>query len=74
MCDNKKTLSARDFLFAPVEPRIYRDRADQLLKTMGDTRCACAATCPMHRIPGEQWSRPEHVVRPPEPLAPASHG
>lgn len=37
------------------EPRRYRDRHDQLLKTMDDPRCGCAPTCPFHRIPGEQW-------------------
>lgn len=66
MCDKQSTLSARDFLFASPEPRLYRDRADQLLRTVSDPRCACAATCPLHRIPGEQWSRPEDVIRAPE--------
>lgn len=72
MCETQRTLSKRDFLFVLPEPRLYRDRADQLLKTVDDPRCACAATCPMHRIPGQQWSRAEDVIRAPEPLAPAS--
>lgn len=72
MCVKQGTLSKRDFLFSVPEPRLYRDRADQLLKQMNDIRCACAATCPLHRIPGEQWSRPEDVVGRSEPLAPAS--
>jgi len=40
------------------EPRMYRDRADQLMRTMDDPRCAGAATCPFHRVPGEQWDQP----------------
>lgn len=64
----------RQFLMAVGGPRLYRDRADQLLSTLDDPRCACAATCPLHRVPGEQWSRPEDVIRRPEPLAPASDG
>lgn len=39
------------------EPRMYRNRADQLLKTMDDPRCAGAATCPFHRVPGQQWTQ-----------------
>lgn len=72
MRNEQNALSKRDFLFGFPETRLYRDRADQLLKTMDDPRCACAATCPMHRIPGEEWSQPEDVIRCPEPLAPAS--
>lgn len=56
----------RQWLMTAEEPRLYRDRADQLLKTMTDPRCACAATCPLHRIPGERWSRPQDVIRAPE--------
>jgi hypothetical protein len=45
----------RSFLSDLGEPRRYRDRYDQLLKTMDDPRCACAPLCPYHRIPGELW-------------------
>jgi hypothetical protein len=74
MCDNQYPSNRQEFLRSLLQPRLYRDRADQLLKTMDDPRCACAPTCPLHRIPGEQWDRAEDVIRVPEPLAPASDG
>ena len=45
----------RSFLSYLGEPHRYRSRSDQLLKQMDDNRCGCAATCPFHRIPGQQW-------------------
>lgn len=62
----------RQWLMATEGPRLYRDREDQLLQEMDDPRCACSPTCPFHRIPGEQWSRPDDVIRLPEVSEPAS--
>ncbi len=58
-----ETNDRRWFLSDLGEPTLYRDRADQLLKTMGDCRCAGAPTCPFHRIPGEQWDAATEVIK-----------
>lgn len=40
------------------EPELRRlaDLQEQLLKMMGDVRCACAPTCPFHHLPGQELS------------------
>ena len=52
---NTEESDRRWFLSYLGEPHRYRSRSDQLLKQMDDNRCGCAATCPFHRIPGQQW-------------------
>lgn len=44
------------------DPHMYRDRADRLLGTMDDLRCAGAATCPFHRVPGQQWAESHRLA------------
>lgn len=58
MCTRKAFLARlnEEYLAMLNEPTMYRDRADQLLKTMDDPSCAGAATCPFHRVPGQQWT------------------
>jgi|GEM_PF-4221786 len=64
MCTRNEFLARmnEEFLATLNEPHMYRDRADQLMRTMDDPRCAGAATCPFHRVPGQQWKAPNETA------------